>query len=234
MYGGLDKYGGDLVGSYLSNQGITTVEEACDTAGAEETLVGKAPLPDGGTKDVLLTASINTDYGGLKWEPVEDATETLRGVVSMSQMTSMLHDTDRNSKYDCAITAAVEAFTVKEGRPPVVLDIGTGTGLLAMMAVRAGASKVYACEMFEAMAKIAEEVCSLNFPEGQISVLAKKSTELTVGEGGDLPARADLLVTEIFDSALLGEAVLPGAARCPHRLLAPGPVVPARNCLCGR
>ncbi|CAM9951286.1 unnamed protein product [Heterosigma akashiwo] len=183
MYGGLDKYGGDLVGSYLSNQGITTVEEACDTAGAEETLVGKAPLPDGGTKDVLLTASINTDYGGLKWEPVEDATETLRGVVSMSQMTSMLHDTDRNSKYDRAITAAVEAFTVKEGRPPVVLDIGTGTGLLAMMAVRAGASKVYACEMFEAMAKIAEEVCSLNFPEGQISVLAKKSTELTVGEG---------------------------------------------------
>ena len=65
----------------------------------------------------------------------------------MSQMTSMLHDTSRNNKYEQAITAAVAAFVARSGRKPVVLDVGTGTGLLAMMAARAGAEHVYACEV---------------------------------------------------------------------------------------
>ncbi len=35
-----------------------------------------------------------------------------------------------------------------------VLDIGTGTGLLAMMAVRCGADKVTACEAFKPMIQV--------------------------------------------------------------------------------
>lgn len=65
----------------------------------------------------------------------------------MSQMTSMLHDHDRNAKYDKAITAAISLFIEKFQRKPIVLDVGTGTGLLAMMAARAGAHHVYACEV---------------------------------------------------------------------------------------
>jgi len=33
------------------------------------------------------------------------------------------------------------------GREPHVLDIGTGTGLLALMAAKAGATRVTACEV---------------------------------------------------------------------------------------
>lgn len=40
-------------------------------------------------------------------------------------------------------------------------------------------------------------------------VIAKKSTDLTVGEGKDLARRADMCINEIYDSALLGEGCLP-------------------------
>ena len=70
-----------------------------------------------------------------------------------------------------------------------------------MFAVRHGAAHVYACEMWETMAEIARETCAHNCP-GQITILSKKSTDIIVGEDGDMPTRADLLVSEIFDSVL--------------------------------
>lgn len=57
---------------------------------------------------------------------------------------------------------AVHGFIRENGRPPVVLDIGCGTGLLSMLAVRAGALEVYGCELYEPLAQIAREVTSLN------------------------------------------------------------------------
>lgn len=43
-----------------------------------------------------------------------------------------------------------------------MLDIGCGTGLLSMLAVRAGASEVFGCELYEPLAQIAKEVTALN------------------------------------------------------------------------
>ena len=42
------------------------------------------------------------------------------------------------------------------GREPHVLDIGTGTGLLALMAAKAGATRVTACEVWEGMRRAGE------------------------------------------------------------------------------
>ncbi len=48
------------------------------------------------------------------------------------------------------------------------------------------------------------------------------STDLAVGWSADMPARADVIVMEIFDSVLLGEGVLPTMADAAARLLADG------------
>lgn len=52
----------------------------------------------------------------------------------------------QNDKYYAAIKKVIEQ-THKAGKKANVLDIGTGTGLLAMMAARSGADTVYACEV---------------------------------------------------------------------------------------
>lgn len=54
-----------------------------------------------------------------------------------------LNDTERNSAYDKAICGAISEFRSVHGRAPVVLDIGAGSGLLAMFAARGGAEKVF-------------------------------------------------------------------------------------------
>ena len=52
----------------------------------------------------------------------------------------------KNKKYELGLIAAIKSMREK-GRPCNVLDIGTGTGLLSMMAVRNGADTVHACDV---------------------------------------------------------------------------------------
>lgn len=131
----------------------------------------------------------------------------------------MLADTARNDAFQAAIEAAV--------RPDdLVLDIGTGTGLLAMMAARAGASAVVACEALPDMADLARLVVAANGYGRQIKVVPKASTSLAVGT--DLPRRATLLIAEIFDALLIGEGALDTFAHAHAHLLAPSArIIPA-------
>ncbi|HYH23323.1 MAG TPA: tetratricopeptide repeat protein [Azospirillum sp.] len=138
----------------------------------------------------------------------------------------MLADTLRNDAFQAAIEAAV--------RPDdVVLDIGTGSGLLAMMAARAGAGRVYGCEMLTDLAELAKIVVAKNGFADRVTVIPKPSTGLEVGR--DLPARATLLVTETFDSLVIGEGILGTLRHAHEHLLAPGArVVPAGATLKGQ
>ena len=88
-----------------------------------------------------------------------------------------------------------------------MLDIGTGSGLLALLAAQAGAPSVTACEVFPAVARAARRGVHANGLDGTVRVVSKRSDALIVGT--DLPERASVLVTEIFDTDLLGEGILP-------------------------
>lgn len=129
----------------------------------------------------------------------------------------MLLDDDRNRAYARAIERAV--------RPGMqVLEIGTGAGLLALLAARAGAL-VTTCEANPMIAAAATQVVRENGLADRIRVISKNSTELTIPD--DLPEPADILIHEIFGSDLVGEGVTDAVADARRRLLKPGaPSIP--------
>merc|ERR1719208_648724 len=77
-----------------------------------------------------------------------------------------------------------------------------------MMAASLGADTVVACEEFRPMAECAERVIRENGFEDRIKLVRKRSTELEVGPGLDMPHRANILVTEVFDTELIGEGAI--------------------------
>ncbi|XP_058066813.1 protein arginine N-methyltransferase 7 [Anopheles bellator] len=131
----------------------------------------------------------------------------LRQEIARSAFADMCHDWERNEKYDRALQLTI-AKLHKNGREAHVLDIGTGSGLLAMMAVRAGADSVVACEAFRPMAECAERVLAANGVLDRVRLLKKRSTKIVVGPGRDMDRRANVLVTELFDTELIGEGAL--------------------------
>ncbi|NXP73040.1 ANM7 methyltransferase, partial [Ramphastos sulfuratus] len=149
----------------------------------------------------------NPTTGAIEWLE-EDENYDYHQEIARSRYADMLHDKDRNTKYYEGIRAAVSR--VKErGEKAVVLDIGTGTGLLSMMAAAAGADFCYAIEVFKPMANAAVKIVEKNGFSDRIKVINKHSTEVTVGPDGDMQCRANILVTELFDTELIGEGALP-------------------------
>jgi len=111
----------------------------------------------------------------------------------------IIADEVRNETYGRALEAVV-----KPGM--TVLEIGTGTGLLSMLAARAGAAHVYTVEREPDVARAAREIIARNDMADRITVIDKDAHELRLGE--DLPRRADVFVAELVDDSLLGEDVL--------------------------
>ncbi|MET0364591.1 MAG: 50S ribosomal protein L11 methyltransferase [Sphingobium sp.] len=126
----------------------------------------------------------------------------------------MMNDTRRNDAFEAAIKAAI----AEVGPDAHVLDIGTGSGLLSMMAARAGAASVVACEVVPIIADMAKRIVADNGYADRIDIHAALSTELEVGT--HLPKRADILVSEILSSDLLTENVMETFEDAHERLLA--------------
>lgn len=79
----------------------------------------------------------------------------------------------QNKLYYEGLKAAISVLRSR-GERVHVLDIGTGTGLLSMMAVRLGADSVTAVEEFRPMADCATRVMADNEMNNHINLIRKR------------------------------------------------------------
>ncbi|KAL2321576.1 hypothetical protein Fmac_025955 [Flemingia macrophylla] len=154
--------------------------------------------------------------GNSEWVVIEDNDDDQsfahQPLLATTSYLDMLNDSARNAAFRQAIEKTIT-------RPCHVLDIGAGTGLLSMMAARAmgDEGRVTACESYLPMVKLMKKVLRLNAMEGRVKVINKRSDELYVGL--EIPSRAHVLVSEILDSELLGEGLIPTLQHAHDNLL---------------
>lgn len=126
----------------------------------------------------------------------------------------MLADSVRVDAYRQGIANAVN-------KGDVVVDLGTGTGLLAFMASSAGAAKVYALDHADVI-RLAKDVGAEN-GFSNIDYVQTNSREWTTGEP------IDVVVHEQLNDELFGENMIPNLLDLRDRVLrGGGRIVPGR------
>ena len=107
-----------------------------------------------------------------------------------------------------------------------VVDLGAGSGILSVLACRAGARRVYAIEDTDAVSLARALVATTPFRD-RIEVVHARSFDIT------LPERADVLVADVHSTFGLQEQGLAAMLDARDRLVKPGgTVVPASMQLC--
>ncbi|MGO9212243.1 MAG: 50S ribosomal protein L11 methyltransferase [Terriglobales bacterium] len=106
--------------------------------------------------------------------------------------------------------------TVKPGS--VVLDMGTGPGIMALLACRFGARKVYAIEP-DPIIQVAREIAAGNGLAGRIEFIEGFSTHVS------LPERVDVIVSDLNGILPWYQQHLRAVADARQRFLAPGGVM---------
>lgn len=136
---------------------------------------------------------------------------------------SMMNDQQRNLAYQAAIESIVD-------KNSIVFEIGTGSGLLSLMAARAGANKVITCEASAMIASKAEEIIQKNGCQDKIRVINSFSASLTPD---DLGVKPNVIIHEIFGISLIDEGVIPALQHALTTLAQPDvKLIPATATLC--
>ncbi len=131
---------------------------------------------------------------------------------------SMIADSVRTEAYARALRDAVNPDSA-------VLDIGTGTGLLALLACRFGARRVYAVEPSDAIA-LARDIARANGYAERITFIQGMSERVT------LPEPVDIIVSDLHGVLPLCQRSVPSILDARRRLLARGGVlIPGRDLL---
>ncbi len=119
--------------------------------------------------------------------------------------------------------AYVEAMRRSIRPGDIVLDIGTGPGVMALMACQMGASRVYALETNGSI-EMARLAAARNGYANKICFLKKLSSEI------DLPEVADVMGSDLRGQSPLHKEHIPSIVDARARLLKPGGIqLPARD-----
>ncbi|MEU4767984.1 methyltransferase domain-containing protein [Actinosynnema sp. NPDC023794] len=128
----------------------------------------------------------------------------------------MLADRPRLSAYDRALASVITAGDV-------VADVGAGTLVLSMLALRHGAGHVYAVEADPAMAAVAERIIADNDLHDRVTLVQGDARVAR------LPRRADVIVSEMMGNLGPEEQMVEILDAVARRNLRPGgAVVPRR------
>lgn len=121
----------------------------------------------------------------------------------------MIGDRVRMASYRDAIAQVVKAGDV-------VADLGTGLGILAMMAAQAGAGKVYAIDLNPRSLWMARLLAKENGVEDKIEFMEADAQQC------DLPEKVNVIVSELIAEFGCEEGVYETVSRFAAKNLAPG------------
>jgi protein arginine N-methyltransferase 1 len=128
----------------------------------------------------------------------------------------MLADTSRMDAYSAALRRAVTPESV-------VLDLGCGPGVFALLACKLGARRVYAVEP-DNVIQLAREAAKANGFADRIEFSQNLSTDIT------LPERADIIISDLRGVLPWYQQHIPSIVDARTRFLAPGGVlIPRRD-----
>ena len=123
---------------------------------------------------------------------------------------NMLQDTTRTGTYHQAVVQNLPDFKDK-----VIMDVGTGSGILAMFAANAGAKRVYAVEASD-IADSAEKLVKANGLDHIVKVIRSKVEEV------ELEEKVDLIISEPMGFLLVHERMLESFVRARQMFMKPG------------
>ena len=128
----------------------------------------------------------------------------------------MIFDAVRMDGYTRALGRAVTPDAV-------VLDIGTGTGIFALLACRLGARRVYAIEPGDVI-QVARDIAAASGCADRIEFIQAMSTDVT------LPERADVIVSDLGGALPWFQQHIASIVDARRRFLAPdGVLIPRRD-----
>jgi type I protein arginine methyltransferase len=178
----------------------------------------KSPLVGAVAQSVLKSRRINmaefaedgsSIMKGGEAEKASDFANYFCSYAFLYHQKQMLMDNVRMKAYHNAI---MENKSLFEGK--VVLDVGTGSGVLAIWAAQAGAAKVYAVEYTD-MAVHARKMVEQNGVSGIVEVIQSSVEDL------ELPCKVDIIVSEWMGYFLLRESMLDSVIRARNKWMKP-------------
>jgi type I protein arginine methyltransferase len=113
---------------------------------------------------------------------------------------AMVNDIPRNETIERSIAAL--DLTGK-----TVVEIGSGTGLIALLFAKYGAERVVTCEMNANLANVARRIIAATALADRIDIINVSSTIAT--QRGLLPRHPDIIFTETLDCGVVGEGFMP-------------------------